>query len=356
MESLLKFKILDNTVEHLLHFLAILLLAYFLRRFLSQIIGYILYRFFRKMTPESELKKFNALVIKPSEFFIVITTITFAFSILKYPAAWDFKILDHDFKLFLNHVLRTIETISITWIFFAIADFISYVMEKRALRESSKINVELVPLIKDSIKLLITLFSLFFILGVIFKFNIASLLAGLGIGGLALALAAQESLKNLISTFTILVDKPFKVGDAISVDGVNGTVENIGFRSTRVRTTDKTFVTIPNRKIVDSNLNNLSLRTGRKVTTNLGLDFDNSPENINKLVSELQFYFNNHPSIMDKENYVRFTSFSDHALMITIEYYIRKIDFIEHQKLVEEVNFKILDSLRKNGCTLAKPV
>src|SRR6185369_10292037 len=123
---------------------------------------------------------------------------------------------------------------------------------------------QLVPFLREAIKIIIGVFSFFFILGAVFHINIASLIAGLGIGGLAFALAAKETLENLLGSFTIFLDKPFVVGDVVKVGSAEGTIENIGFRSTRIRTLEKTLLTVPNKKMVDAELDNLTERVVRR--------------------------------------------------------------------------------------------
>jgi MscS family membrane protein len=103
------------------------------------------------------------------------------------------------------------------------------------------------------------------VLGEVFAVNVTALIGGLGIGGLAVAFAAKESLENLIASFTIFLDQPFGVGDLVQASEVNGTVEKIGFRSTRLRTAEKSYVTVPNKSMIDKPLDNLSLRTARRV-------------------------------------------------------------------------------------------
>lgn len=214
---------------------------------------------------------------------------------------------------------------------------------------------QLVPFIKDLLKIIVVLISMGIILGGILHFNIAGILTGLGIGGLALALAAQDTLSNLFGSLTIFLDRPFTVGDLIKVGDVTGTVEKVGFRSTRLRTTEKTFVTIPNKKMTDSNVDNLTLRTFRRVNMTIGLSMETSPEQLQKIISEIQSCFDSKPE-WTQENFVRFDSFSDHALNIMIEYYVPRTEYLEFLKEKEAVNFFILQTIQKHNSAIAHPI
>lgn len=135
--------------------------------------------------------------------------------------------------------------------------------EARAKLTASRYDDLLVPLVRKSLKIVVAAFGLVFVadnLGV----NISSLLAGLGLGGLAVALAAQDTVKNVFGSLTVLVDKPFQVGDLVVIDDVEGTVEEVGFRSTRVRTATNSLVTVPNANLISSNVENLGVRAWRR--------------------------------------------------------------------------------------------
>lgn len=146
-----------------------------------------------------------------------------------------------------------------------ILDFIYHVQMDDARERDNKERQQLLPILKDVLKVVLWTIGAFWVLGTVFHVNIPALITGLGIGGVAIALAAKESIENLFGAFTILTDKPFQVGDIIKLGSVEGTVERIGFRSTRLRTTDGSAITIPNKKLVYENLENLSNRYSRKV-------------------------------------------------------------------------------------------
>jgi MscS family membrane protein len=168
--------------------------------------------------------------------------------------------------------------------------------------------------------------------------------------GAALALAFRESLENLIASFIIFFDKPFTVGDLVKVQNVNGTVEKIGLRSTRIRTTEKTFVTVPNKLMVDSILDNQSLRTQRIVVTRLELAKHSTHEQITKLVSLIEKLLQKE-HVLDPIVYLAETGHLFHV--IQVEYYVSaEISLKSYYKLRETVNLSIIKLLEENGVIL----
>ena len=144
------------------------------------------------------------------------------------------------------------------------------------------------PILKDVLKVVLWTIGAFWVLGTVFHVNIPALITGLGIGGVAIALAAKESIENLFGAFTILTDKPFQVGDTIRLGSVEGTVERIGFRSTRLRSLDGSAITIPNKKLVYENLENLTNRYNRKVKLNISLRYGISFSALQVLVKDIR--------------------------------------------------------------------
>jgi MscS family membrane protein len=182
--------------------------------------------------------------------------------------------------------------------------------------------------------------------------DVAALLTTLGVGGIAFALAAQDTIKNLFGGFTIFVDKPFKLGDRIQVAGYDGTVEDIGMRSTRIRTLAGRLVTIPNYKIVDSEIENVTAEQSRKITLNLGLTYDTTPEAMQEAIDWLKELPKLIPAIKN-ETKVGFITYGDFSLGITFIYYIkRRNDIFETQSAV---NLAILKHFNQKGWNFAFP-
>ena len=191
-------------------------------------------------------------------------------------------------------------------------------------------------------------------LGSISNINIASLIAGLGIGGLAFALAAKESIENLLGSFTIFLDKPFVVGDLVQIGGVSGNVEKIGFRSTRIRTLDKSYVTVPNKKLVEAELDNLSLRTLRRVKFTLSLSYSNSSEQIKSFIEDLKKFITENPTTQ-QEAQVRFFELGKASIDLMVLYFIDTSEYDFYLEMREKVNYEIMDIAQKNKISFANP-
>lgn len=202
-----------------------------------------------------------------------------------------------------------------------------------------------------------TLAAVIWIFGGIMALNnagvdVGALIAGLGIGGLAFALAAQDTVKNIFGGLTIFTDKPFRIGDLVNVNGLTGTIEDIGMRSIRLRTLAGRLVTIPNYKMVDSNLENISMEPSRRIELILGLTYNTSPEKMEKAMSILKALPETFSQLESKVQ-VFFSNYGDFSLKITCYYFIKKEgDILETQS---QVNLHLLKEFNGNGLEFAYP-
>lgn len=183
--------------------------------------------------------------------------------------------------------------------------------------------------------------------------DVGALIAGLGIGGLAFALAAQDTIKNIFGGVTIFTDRPFRIGDRIKVDGFDGFVEDIGIRSTRLRTLEKRLVTIPNYKIVEASIENITDEPMRRVLMVIGLTYNTSPEKMNEALVILKNMPKRIKQVDDKELVAVFSDFASYSLNIKFIYWVKKNgDVVETPS---QVNFEILQSFTDAGIEFAFP-
>jgi MscS family membrane protein len=174
------------------------------------------------------------------------------------------------------------------------------------------------------------------------------------LGGLAFALAAKESLENLFASFTIFLDKPFAVGDQVTVNNITGTIEKVGFRSTRIRTLEKSFLTLPNKLMIDNALENHTLRTHRRADFVLTLEYGTSKNELEIFLGRLEAMLEQNPRTSE-ESLVRFFLFGESGFNIRLLYFVDTNDFNEFQKIREEINFEILTIVAELGIRLAYP-
>ncbi|MFA6924991.1 MAG: mechanosensitive ion channel family protein [Bacteroidales bacterium] len=352
-KEFLNLNFLENSTFDCLIFFLIIICGIIFRKLISKLLSSILYRFFKKYSLDITISKFTSLLIKPLGLFTLLIFIYIAFSFIKFPSYWNLAPeSEFGIKMIFKKGYQILLIYSIIVISLRMIDAVGVIMKHRAEKTETKMDDQLVPYIVDSLKVIAVIFGVFFILGSVFKLNITSLIAGLGIGGLAVALAAKESIENLLGSFTVFLDKPFIVGDLITTGNVTGVVEKIGFRSTRIRTLDKSYLTIPNKKIVDSELENISMRTFRRVFYKITLTFDTKTEQINNIVNGIQKLIDEHKDT-NNEGLVRFEGFGENGMIIMINYFVDTKEWAYYMKIREEINLKIMEIINKNNCRFA---
>jgi len=344
---------LGNSILSYCWFFGILLGGLLLRHFFSKLLSKVVFRFLKKHSVEVGFEDFLNLLNKPFGLFLGIATIYFAFDRLHFPQEWNL-VPRHIFglKMLIFKSFQIAIIASFTWIILRLTDYLSLILGEKAKLTSSLYDDQLVPFIKEGLKICITLISMFFTLGLVFKLNVASLIAGLGIGGLAIALAAKESLENLLASFTIFFDKPFTVGDLIDVAGIRGNVERIGFRSTRIRTIEKSFVTVANKKLIEGVLDNITLKTLQRVRFTITLVSESTNAQIENIINEIQAELSKIELIND-DFIVRFYEINPRGGMdILVLFFVKSSDWNDYLDVKQNINYKILDIVHKNNAML----
>ena len=350
-----------NSLKNYLLFIGIILLGLILKRFFSKIISKLFFTLFKRFSQEIKLDTFLGLLVKPIENLLIILVIFLAINQLDYPL--DIVV----FKRTVNKIVTTITLIQVLdklFLFLIIyssfkiilrtIDFISHVFAYRASLTEFKSDDQMVPFLRELCKIITIILGVFIIMGAVFNMNVATIVAGLGIGGLAIALAAQDTLANLLGSFTIFADKPFVVGDLVNVAGYDGVIEKVGFRSTLLRTMDKTLVVIPNKKMIDSPLENLTLRNLRRVKFNVGVLYGTSPDVIRTISEQITEYIQTHKETTE-DTLVTLDSFGESALNIQVLYFIEIVDYNAYMKIKEEINYKVMEIVLKNEAKFAFP-
>jgi MscS family membrane protein len=186
-------------------------------------------------------------------------------------------------------------------------------------------------------------------------YPVATLLAGLGIGGLAVALAAQKTVENLFGAFSIGADQPFREGDFVRIEDFVGTVEHIGLRSTKVRTLDRTLITIPNGKLAEMRLESFSARDRIRLACTIGLVYETSTEQMRQVLTELESVLREHPKIWPDAVVVRFMAFAGSSLDIEIMAWFQTSDWSEFQVIRQDVLLAFMDVVEGAGTAFAFP-
>ncbi|NNL65844.1 MAG: mechanosensitive ion channel family protein, partial [Myxococcales bacterium] len=255
---------------------------------------------------------------------------------------------------FLGAIERGLVLIAVTWLVIRFVDVISEIIEQRLERRGQETAVPLVAPGRKTVKGVVFLVTFVAILDN-FGFNVTALVAGLGVGGIAVALAAQKSIENLFGGIMLYADRPVRVGDFCKFAGQVGTVEEVGMRSTRVRTLDRTVVTVPNAEFSNLHLENFAERDFIRLHTVLGLRYETTPEQLRHLLVELRKLLYAHPKISNDPARVRFVSFGAYSLDVEITAYAATSDWAEFLGIREDFFLAAMDRVEASGTGFAFP-
>lgn len=360
---------LGNTIEAWLRFGVILVLALLLKRYISSIVTRLFFTVFRKFSAEFFGQQFRALLLRPIEG--VMVTLFFYIAFYQVSLSLDrlvlFKrlkpvqeigervpttvftvmdLIDHLFFLFLLFYVVLLVS--------RVLEFVFLVLVHKAVDRGDRERQQILPLLRDVLKVIVWAFGVLSVLGAVFHVNVAALIAGLGVGGIAIAFAAKESLENLLASFMVMIDKPFTIGDWVKINGVEGNIEKVGFRSTRIRTFDKSLVAIPNRKLIDNNLENFSERGMRRVLFSVGAVYGLSRAALETTMKEIRNV------ILKTEGttggpIVQLESFGDSSVNIQVIYFIAVNAAVDFGKVKEQVYFGIYEVMYRHAKGFAFP-
>ena len=278
----------------------------------------------------------------PIKFAILLLGIWIAIHKLVYPDNFV-KIVDNAYRILI--------VLNVTWFF---ARLFGGLLQEYWGRRSDGHPNKMMPVVKRIILVIVWIIGIVMALSNV-GVNISALLGTLGIGGIAFALAAQDTVKNIFGAFTIFTDKPFSIGDTIQVNGLEGTVVDVGVRSTKILGYDRRITTLPNYKITDASIVNISSEPMRRMTVKIGLTYDTPPSKMKEALDILRALpqkvdnVSTHPSDITPN----FTDYTDWALVITYYYYIVKGGDI--LKVSSDMNMAILESFNKAGLNFAFP-
>ncbi len=227
----------------------------------------------------------------------------------------------------------------------------NYINEK----SSSQMVKTVFPVLSKLIKTVVVILAVVAI-AVEFDFKqLSSILAGLGIGGAALALASQDLIKNFFGGFVILTDKSFSVGDWIRVDSFEGTVEELGLRSTKIRTIGKELVIVPNSRFADREVINYSNRENRRASFTLGAVYGTPEEKMKTAIERIKSMLDSHSRVTGDSSLVKFTGFGPSSLDITVQYLTNTANYAEFMDITNDVNFKIMEIFTEENIEFAFP-
>ena len=326
-----------NPVKNYLLIIGIIFFVWVLKRFISRYIAGLLYGLVHKIWRNIEKKSFINLVVKPLGLFLAVLVSIIA--LYKFPEEIDVDVYKFTAKDIFHSGGNIILIVTFTGLLLRIIDFVALILERRANLTPDLSDNQLIVFFKDFFKAILVIIGIMLVLRYAFSLNIGGLLTGLSIVGAAIALSLRESLENLIASFIIFFDKPFITGDLVKVLNITGTVERIGLRSTRIRTDQTTFVTVPNKQMVDSVLDNLSLGTQRRGDLRLEINLQTSSATIELLIGGLK-------KIMDRKEVenvnIIFSEITGNAFIIISDYYTAPVTLQEFNDVKQTINLQSL--------------
>jgi MscS family membrane protein len=340
MREFFHYVIGNNTISAYLWTIGIILFVFFLKRVLSRSMAALLCRAFSRIWPNFDSRTFVDLVIPPLGIFLVITVSIVTLYRLHFPQELDIELYKYRLHQVLLSIAIMLQIGAFTWLILRIIDFIAVLLQLKREGQPAQSEYQLIVFFRDFLKVLVMILGGLLILRFAFSYNISTLLTGLSIVGAAIALALRESLENLIASFVIFFDKPFTIGDFVKVQSVSGNVEKIGLRSTRIRTTDKSYVTVPNKQMVDSILDNVSLRTQLRGYLELNMHVHTAPTKAEQLLQDVRAFLKAQDDVQSFT--VALSDIRPNTIVATIEYFTRALENAHFVTLRQEVNFYVL--------------
>ena len=352
LPTFLQYEFLGNALSQYLLAALILLVGGALRRLLSRLLSKVLFRLTKRYTAGVSEAELHDLLIQPLSMLLLLGTVYVAFGVLRYPLPpnavvgfepWPKVVV---LRVFLLAVIGTV-----TWVVLRLVDFALLVVQRRnelrAVPGSTRLDNQFLPFAKDLLKVLVIVVGGMVVLGKVFGVNVTALVGGLGIGGLAVAFAAKESLENLIASFTIFLDQPFGVGDLVTAGDVSGTVEKIGFRSTRLRTAEKSYLTVPNKSMIDKPLDNLSLRTSRRVGFTLTFDQKTTSAQLHAIIAGAVAAMQAHP-LVTQDVQMKFSALTPAGKEVAVQYFVETTSYDEYLGVKEDLNYRLVEVVEQH--------
>lgn len=286
---------------------------------------------------------------KPLKLIFISTVMFFAFITQKNLMA--------DYPLLLSFVIKMYRLtiiLCIIYFIYAAVPVIMSAFNRLNHPDSILLDDTLLIFFAKIIKAVIVIIAVLIVLGE-FGVNINGLITGVGLGGLTFALAAQDTASNIFGGLVIISDKPFAVGDWIQTASIEGTVEDISFRSTRIRTFDDALLVVPNSTLSSASITNWSKMNKRKVKFNIGLTYNTAPSQVKNIIADIETFLNSHKDIVSDTPLVKLDEFGSSSLNIMVMFFTSQTSLAELKRVREEINYEILDVVHRHESSFAFP-
>lgn len=344
---------LSNSIKSYLIVLGILLVAFIIKRIISRFFAGLIYTWIVKNN-HAELKKaqLHRLVV-PIEQFLLFLVAVIALYELHFPDAWNLHLFKFSLQQVIESCTKLVFIILLIRVCLRTLEFIAKILEERAKSTSDQSDDQLVLFFRDFFKVILYIIGALLILHYVFNENIGNLVTSLSIVGAAIALSMRESLENIIASFIIFFDKPFTVGDMVKVNNFTGTIEKIGLRSTRIRTQEKTYISVPNKQMVDNIVDNISLRTERKFEMDIQLSVQTTAAAIGEFTSYLRNFIKEQTGVVSAT--VLVIDAGKQAHIVHAEVFVAMhIEIAQFQILRERINLAAIEYANQHQIQFAE--
>ncbi|MCG8423944.1 MAG: mechanosensitive ion channel family protein [Proteobacteria bacterium] len=251
-------------------------------------------------------------------------------------------------------VINAMAAFAGVWLSYRLIDVLTDYMMSRAEQTQSKLDDQLVPMVAKTLKVFVSVVGGIFILQNL-DVNVGSLLAGLGLGGLAFALAAKDTIANFFGSLMIFIDKPFQIGDWVVIGSTEGIVEEVGFRTSRVRTFYNSLITVPNSLVTNAMIDNYGARQYRRYVANLGLCYDTPPDKVEAFCEGLRAIVSGMPGMRKDYYLVEFKEFGSHGLIIMLYCFMDTATWNDELRVRTNLNLEIMRLADNLGVGFAYP-
>jgi MscS family membrane protein len=315
----------------------------------GRIISYVLKRIVKKtaISDKPVYATFMEAISKSITFLLIASGVLFVVGIIKVPA---------NIQDIVSTSSNILMVIALGYFVYHLVDVPSIWFETLMDKTEKNLNKMFIPVIRKSLRVTVIVFVVIQIIQILSDKPITSIIAGLGIGGLAVALAAQDTIKHFIGSFVIAGDKPFEIGDRVVIDGFDGPVESIGLRTTRLRTLEGHLVSIPNGELANKTIQNIGKRPYIRRLANITITYDTPPEKIRRAAEIIKEILQNHEGMHeDFPPRVYFNDLNSDSLNIIMIYWYHPPDYWSYMEFTEKVNYQIFARFNEEGIDFAFP-
>jgi MscS family membrane protein len=265
------------------------------------------------------------------------------------PPAWGIKVFN-----VIGLILKAITIWCVVWYLLKVTDQVTEHLSYKASQTEGTLDDMMIPIVRGVSKFIIVAIGVLLVVQNM-GYSISSLIAGLGLGGAAIALAAKDTIANLFGSLVVFLDHPFDLGDWVSFNGVEGTVEEIRVRTTLIRAFDGSVVMVPNASLTNDNINNLERRKLRRMDANFGVYYSTKADQVEQIVADLKQYVADHQDIFGPKCFIGFSGFGDSSLDIFVLVYTYKTGLADFCVVRQDFLLEIMRIVERNGTGFAFP-